>query len=53
MARPEVDPLDLMKPYPSDLIKMWPINGRVGSPLNNTPEIIDEIGVGPSDLFGV
>jgi putative SOS response-associated peptidase YedK len=47
---PEPDPRDLMKPYPSDLMKMWPI-ACVGT--RNTPDIIDEIGLGPSDLFNV
>jgi putative SOS response-associated peptidase YedK len=50
---PELDPRDLMKPYRSDLMKMWPIDSKVGSPRNNTPDIIDEIGLGPSDLFDV
>lgn len=50
---PEPDPRDLMKPYPSDLMKMWPIDSKVGSPRNNTPDIIDEIGRGPDDLFDV
>jgi|GEM_PF-4296068 len=39
---------------------MWPIHSKVGSPRNNTPDIIDEIGrpdiidlkgQGPNDLF--
>lgn len=29
---PEQDPRDLLKPYPSDLMKMWPIDTKVGSP---------------------
>jgi putative SOS response-associated peptidase YedK len=47
---PEPDPRDLMKPYPSDLMKLWPI-AYVGT--RNTPDIVDEIGLGPSDLFDV
>ena len=47
---PELDPRDLMKPYPSDLMKIWPI-AYVGT--RNTPDIIDEIGLGPEDLFDV
>lgn len=50
---PELDPRDLMKPFPSDLMKMWPIDSKVGSPRNNTPDIIDEIGRGPTDLFDI
>ena len=41
---PELGPRDLMKPFPSDLMRMWPIGSRVGSPRNNTPDIIDEVG---------
>jgi putative SOS response-associated peptidase YedK len=40
---PEPDPLDLMKPFPSDLMKMWPIGKNVGSVKNNTPDLIEEI----------
>jgi putative SOS response-associated peptidase YedK len=29
---PEVDPQHLMKPYPSAMMKMWPIDTKVGSP---------------------
>lgn len=50
---PEQDPRDLMKPFPSDLMAMWPIDSKVGSPRNNTPDIIDRIGLGPTDLFDV
>jgi hypothetical protein len=32
---------------------MWPIDSKVGSPRNNTPDIIDRIGLGPTDLFDV
>jgi hypothetical protein len=39
-----------MNPYLSDLMKIWPI-AYVG--MRNTPDIIDEIGMGPSDLFDV
>lgn len=48
---PEPNPRDLMKPFASDLMKMWPIDSMVGSPRNNTPE--DGIGQRPSDLFKV
>ena len=39
----EPDPRDLMVPYPSELMTMWPVDRKVGSPKNNTPDIIDEI----------
>ncbi len=33
---PGPDPRDLMKPFPSHLMKMWPIDSKVRSPRNNT-----------------
>ena len=49
---PEPDPRDLMKPFPSDLMTMWPIDSKVGSPRNNTPDIIDRIGLGREPING-
>lgn len=45
------DPRDLMKPFPSELMKMWPIGRKVGSPRNNTPDILDlaELGSEPPE----
>ncbi|MBB3455072.1 putative SOS response-associated peptidase YedK [Rhizobium sp. BK313] len=40
---PEPDPYDLMRPFPSELMTMWPIGKNVGSPKNNTPDILDPI----------
>lgn len=31
---------DLMKPFPSERMKMWPIGRKVGNPRNNTPDIL-------------
>jgi putative SOS response-associated peptidase YedK len=39
----ELDPRDLLKPYPSELMTMWPIKRAVGSPRNNTPDLLDPI----------
>ena len=44
---PEPDPVYLMKPFPSELMTMWPIGKKVGSPKNDTPDIIDEIDPDP------
>ncbi len=38
---PEPDPYDLLKPFPAENMKMWPIGKKVGSPKNNTPDILD------------
>ncbi|CAI2935234.1 protein of unknown function [Aminobacter niigataensis] len=40
---PELDPADLMKPFPSDRMTMWKIGRKVGSPRNDTPDILDPI----------
>lgn len=37
----EGDPRDLMKPFPSDLMKLWPIGKKVGRYENNTADILD------------
>lgn len=39
----EPDPNDLMKPFPADLMTMWKIGSKVGSPKNDTPDILDPI----------
>ncbi|WP_087001659.1 SOS response-associated peptidase [Rhizobium sullae] len=44
---PEPDPHELMRPFPSELMTMWPIGKAVGSPKNDNPEIIEEIGPDP------
>lgn len=37
----EPAPNDLLKPFPSELMTMWPISRRVNSPANNDPGILD------------
>lgn len=39
----EPDPHDLMKPFPVELMTMWKIGNRVGSPKDDGPEIIEEV----------
>jgi putative SOS response-associated peptidase YedK len=43
----EPDPHELMKPFPSELMTMWPIDRKVGSPRNDSPDIIEEIDLDP------
>lgn len=38
----ERDPRDLLKPFPAERMKMWPIGRKVGNFRNNTPDILDE-----------
>jgi putative SOS response-associated peptidase YedK len=37
----EKDPRDLLKPYPAELLKMWPISTRVNKPENDEPSILE------------
>src|SRR5262249_18111487 len=43
----ESDPRDLMlRPFPADLMRMWPISTRVNKPENDDPSIVEPIGLG-------
>ena len=46
-----LDPRDLLQPFPSELMKMWPVDPKVGDVRNNTPDLIEEIEIVPDDLF--
>ena len=39
----EPDPRDLMRPFPSELMRMWPISTRVNKPENDDPLIVEPI----------
>jgi putative SOS response-associated peptidase YedK len=39
----EVDPRDLMKPFPTELMTMWPVSTRVNSPRNDDAALLDPI----------
>ena len=39
----EPDPRDLLQPFPSDLMTLWPISTRVNSPSNDDEHLLDEI----------
>ena len=36
----EPDPHDLLAPYGDDLMSVWPVGREVGSPANDTAEIL-------------
>jgi putative SOS response-associated peptidase YedK len=40
---PETDARDLMKPFPADLMTMWPVSTRVNSPRNDDATLLDPI----------
>src|ERR1019366_8519149 len=37
----EPDPRDLMRPFPSEPMRMWPISTRVNKPENYDPSIVE------------
>jgi putative SOS response-associated peptidase YedK len=41
----EPDPRDLLQPFPSDLMAIWPISTRVNSPSNDDEHLLDEIAI--------
>ena len=43
----EEDPRELMRPFSSEAMRMWPISTRVNKPENDDPTILDEIALGP------
>jgi putative SOS response-associated peptidase YedK len=42
----EPDPRDALRPFPSELLRMWPISTRVNSPMNDDEALLDEIELG-------
>jgi putative SOS response-associated peptidase YedK len=42
----EEDPSELMRPFPSKAMRMWPISTRVNKPENDVPTILDGIVLG-------
>jgi putative SOS response-associated peptidase YedK len=39
----EPDPSDLMRRFPSEPMRMWPISTRVNNPENDDPSILEAI----------
>jgi putative SOS response-associated peptidase YedK len=39
----EPDPRDSMRPFPAELMRMWPISTRVNEPENDDPSIVEPI----------
>jgi putative SOS response-associated peptidase YedK len=44
----EPDPRDLMRPFPADPMRMWPISIRVNKPENDDPSIVEPIALATS-----
>jgi putative SOS response-associated peptidase YedK len=43
----EPDPGDLMRPFPSRLMRMWPISTRVNKPEIDDPSIVEPVELAP------
>src|SRR5262245_12467808 len=39
----EPDPRDLMRPFPAEPMRMWPISTRVNKPENDDPSIVEPV----------
>jgi putative SOS response-associated peptidase YedK len=39
----ELDPSDLLRPYPSEPMTMWPLSTKVNRPANDTPDILEPL----------
>jgi putative SOS response-associated peptidase YedK len=39
----ELDPRDLMRPFPAELMRMWPISTRVNKPENDDAAIVEPV----------
>jgi putative SOS response-associated peptidase YedK len=40
-------PTDLLRPFPSEKMRAWPVSSRVGNVRNNDPELLDRIQLSP------
>jgi len=43
VADPAQMPVDLLKPYPAEEMRAWPVSRDVGNVRNNRPELIEPI----------
>jgi len=44
----EPDPGDLMRPFPTEPMRMWPTSTRVNKPENDDPSIVEPIAIATS-----
>ena len=45
----EPDPHELIAPFPSELMKMWPVDRKVGNAKNESADLVDPVELGPDD----
>ena len=39
----ELDPRDLMQPFPAETMRIWPVSTRVNKPENDGPSVIEPV----------
>ena len=39
----EPDPRDLLRPFPAEMMRMWPISTRVNAPRNDDPDLLTPV----------
>jgi putative SOS response-associated peptidase YedK len=39
-------PVDLLRPYPAELMRAWPVSERVGNVRNNDAELLEPVPAG-------
>lgn len=44
-------PLDLLRPYPANQMRAWPVGEQVGNMRNNSPNLLDEVHDTQQPLF--
>ena len=44
---------DLLMPFPTNLLTMWPISTKVNYPRNDAADILDRVELFPTDLFSM
>jgi len=44
----EADPRDLIRPFPSESMRIWPISKRVNKPENDDPSVVEPIALSGS-----
>jgi hypothetical protein len=47
----EPDPRDLLRPFPAEPMRMWPISTRVNKPENDDPKILEPIKLAASSAY--
>ena len=45
----EPDPRDLLRPFPAEALRMWPISTRLNSPRNDDPDLLTPVPPDTSD----